>query len=142
MPNAPKSGVSFVPRIQDRGNMPNEIDPTIQFFSKYSPEQIRAVFGKGSSSLTAHQLMKRDPNSYLEMKITAVYRDRILGEDSLPLKSRLTKDQLEAKYKADRAAAQDNLIPLPNELADRLGLPIGTRVSWEQLQKTMGKQPI
>ena len=70
------------------------------------------------------------------------YRDRILGEDSLPLKSRLTKDQLEAKYKADRAAAEDNLIPIPNELAERLGLPIGTRVSWEQLQKTMGKQPI
>ncbi len=122
--------------------MPNEVDPTIQFFSKYTPEQIRAVFGKGSSSLTAHQLQKRDPQAYQEMKVVAVYRERILGEDSLPLKQRLTKDQLEAKYKADRAAAEDNLIPIPNELAERLGLPIGTRVSWEQLQKTMGKQPI
>jgi|ERR1700730_11981520 len=121
--------------------MPNEIDPTIQFFSKYSPEQIRAVFGKGSSSLTAHQLMKRDPNSYLEMKITAVYRDRILGEDSLPFKQRLTKDQLEEKYRQDKAAAQDALILVPQALCDRLGLQYGTKVTYEQLQKSMGKQP-
>jgi hypothetical protein len=122
--------------------MPTEIDPTIQFFSKYTPEQVRAVFGKGSSSLTAHQLQKRDPQAYRELKLCAIYRERILGPESIPFKERLTPEQLENKYKADRAAAQDNLIPLPNELAERLGLPVGTRVSWEQLQKTMGKQPI
>jgi hypothetical protein len=142
MPNAPKVGVTYVPRIQERGNMPNEVDPTISFFSKYTPEQIRAVFGKGSSSLTAHQLFRRDKKSYEEMKVTAVYRDRILGEDSLPLKDRLTKDQLEQKYKADRAAAEDNLFTLPPALADRLGVPHSTRVTYEQLQKSMGKQPI
>ena len=75
--------------------MANEVSPMISFFSKYTPEQIRAVFGKGSSSLTAHQLMKRDPEAYRQMKIVAVYRDRVLGEDSLPLKQRFTKDQLE-----------------------------------------------
>ncbi len=140
MPNAPRSGVSFVPRIQERGNMPNEVDVTTQFFSKYTPEQIRAVFGKGSSSLTAHQLFRRDQNSYREMKITAVYRDRVLGEDSLPLKDRLTKEQLEQKYKADRAAAEDNLFTLPPALADRLGLDRNTRVTYEQLAATLGKQ--
>ena len=120
--------------------MPNEVDPTIQFFSKYTPEQIRAVFGKGSSSLTAHQLFRRDPKSYQEMKVVAVYRDRILGEDSLPLKQRLTKDQLEAKYKADRAAAEDNLIAIPDVLAARLAVPVGTKVSFETLEKLMGRK--
>jgi hypothetical protein len=120
--------------------MPNEIDPTIQFFSKYTPEQIRAVFGKGSSSLTAHQLQKRDPKAYQEMKVVAVYRERILGEDSLPLKQRLTKDQLEAKYKADRAAAEDNLIAIPETLAARLAVPVGTKVSFETLEKLMGRK--
>src|SRR6266404_1762451 len=102
--------------------MPNEVDPTIQFFSKYTPEQVRAVFGKGSSSLTAHQLQKRDPKSYRELKLCAIYRERILGEDSLPFKERLTPEQLEAKYKADRAAATDGLIEVPPAVCDRLGL--------------------
>ena len=122
--------------------MPNEVDPTIDFFSKYPTEMVRKVFGKSSSSLTAHQLFRRDPQAYREMKVTAVYRDRILGEDSLPLKERLTKDQLEQKYKADRAVAQDDLIEVPHALCDRLGLQYGTRVTYEQLQKSMGKQPI
>jgi hypothetical protein len=132
--------VSFIPRIQERGNMPNEVDPTVSFFSKYSPDQIKAVFGKGSSSLTAHQLMKRDPASYLEMKVTAVYRDRILGEESLPLKSRLTKDQLEEKYRQDKAAAQDDLIPLSPVLAARLGVPENTKVTWDNFQRLMGRK--
>src|SRR6267142_383225 len=139
MPNpAPRSGVSFIPRKGN--NMPNEIDPTISFFSKYTPEQIRAVFGKGSSSLLAHQVQQRSPQEYLEMKVTAVYRDRILGPESLPLNARLTKDQLEAKYKADRAAAQDDLIPLNAALAARLGVPENTKVTWENFQKLMGRK--
>jgi hypothetical protein len=142
MPNAPRSGVAFIPKNQLKGNnaMPSEVDVTTQFFSKYTPEQIRAVFGKGSSSLVAHQLFRRDQKSYEEMKIVAVYRDRVLGEDSLPLKQRLTKDQLEQKYKADRAAAEDNLFTLPPALADRLGLDRNTRVTYEQLAATLGKQ--
>lgn len=143
MPNpAPKVGVTFVPRIQERGNMPNEVDVTTQFFSKYTPEQIRAVFGKGSSSLVAHQLFRRDQKSYEEMKVVAVYRDRILGEDSLPLKQRLTKDQLEQKYKADRAAAQDDLIEVPPAVCDRLHIQHGTKFSYEQLAKALGKQTV
>ena len=122
--------------------MPNEVDPTLSFFSKYPTDMVKKVFGKGSSSLTAHQLFRRDPQAYKEMKVAAIYRDRILGEDSLPLKERLTKDQLEEKYRQDKAAAEDNLIPMPNELADRLGLARGTRVTYEQLQKSMGKQPV
>jgi hypothetical protein len=135
-----RSGVAFVPNTKGNTAMANEVDPTISFFSKYSPEQIRSVFGRGSSSLTAHQLQKRDPQAYQEMKVVAVYRDRILGEDSLPLKQRLTKDQLEAKYKADRAAAQDNLIPIPDALADRVGLQRGTKATYENLCKMLGKE--
>jgi len=130
--------VSFIPRKGN--NMPNEVDPTISFFSKYSEAQIRAVFGKGSSSLLAHQVQQRSPQEYLEMKVTAVYRDRILGPESLPLNARLTKDQLETKYKADRAAAQDDLIPLNAALAARLGVPENTKVTWENFQKLMGRK--
>jgi hypothetical protein len=103
---------------------------------------VRKVFGKGSSSLTAHQLFRRDPKAYQEMKITAVYRDRVLGEDSLPFKQRLTKDQLEEKYRADRATAQDDLIEVPPAVCDRLGLQYGTRFTYEQLAKALGKQTV
>jgi len=133
--------VSFVPKTNIKGNnMPNEVDPTISFFSKYSEAQIKSVFGKGSSSLLAHQVQQRSPQEYLEMKITAVYRDRILGPESLPLNARLTKDQLEQKYRADRAAAQDDLIPLNAALAARLGVPENTKVSWDTFQRLMGRK--
>src|SRR6266404_8274906 len=122
--------------------MPNEVDPTIQFFSKYTPEQVRAVFGKGSSSLTAHQLQKRDPQAYRELKLCAIYRERILGPESIPFKERLTPEQLENKYKADRAAAQDDLIEVPTALCDRAGLKYGTKLSYENFMKAMGKLPV
>jgi len=120
--------------------MPIEVDPTTSFFSKYPAEMVKKVFGKGSSSLTAHQLFRRDPQAYREMKITAVYRDRILGEESIPFKERLSEDQLEQKYKADRAAAEDNLIAIPDVLAARLAVPVGTKVSFETLEKLMGRK--
>jgi hypothetical protein len=115
-------------------------DVNTQFFSKYTPEQIKQIFGPGSSSLTAHQLSRRDPQSYAEMKIVACYRDRIVPESSLPRASRLTKEQLDEGYRRDRAALDDESIAVPDALCDRVALPRGSRVKFDVLQKLLGRE--
>jgi hypothetical protein len=142
MPNVtPRFGVAFVPKapkIQTKEvTMPNNND-----WSTHTRDQVGAIFGPGSDSRKAADLARRDPALYNSLKQAAVYSFSLLPEEMLNRASRIKKEDREAAYRAAHAAAKDNLIPLPNELADRLGVPWGTRVTYEQLQKSMGKQPI
>jgi hypothetical protein len=111
-------------------------------YAKFSRAECEEVFGPKSKSLKAAQMAKFQPDLYAALKQSACYTHGIIAEAMLPRAHQLTREQLDKKARADAAAAQDNLIPLPNELADRLGVPWGTRVTYEQLQKSMGKQSI
>jgi hypothetical protein len=115
----------------------NELD-----FAKFTKEEVTQVFGPGSDSRKAYELSKRQPNLYAAMKQAAVYNFGLLPEAMLPRASQLTRDQLELKRRADLAAQKDELIEVPMPVCDRLGLPHGTRVTWDKLQKSMGRQPV
>ena len=131
MPNA-KVGVSFVPRIQPKGNdnMSNE------------EQQVREIFGPTSNSLKAAQMAKHQPDLYAKLKQAACYSYNIVPEAMLPRSSQLTREQREAKIRSEVAAQKDETFQLPEPLAGRLGLPSETRVSWSTLQKLLGRENV
>ena len=111
-------------------------------FDKFTKEEVTAVIGPGSDSRKAAEMAKHRPELYAALKQSACYTHGIIAPAMLPRSSQLTREQLDAKRRADAAAQKNELIEVPPQVCDRLGLPHGTRVSWENLQKTMGRQPI
>ena len=112
-------------------------DVRTMYFSKYTPQEVSGVFGPKSNSKLASDLQRRDPATYVAMKQTAVYRDGLVPETMLPLKSRLTPEQLEENYRVGTAEAKDDSINVPDELADRLNIPRGSRMKFDALQSLM-----
>ncbi len=129
MPNA-KVGVSFVPRIQPKGNdnMSNE------------EQQVREIFGPTSNSLKAAQMAKHQPDLYAKLKQAACYSYNIVPEAMLPRSSQLTREQRDAKTRADVAAQKNDLIAVGDVLAARLGIPENTKVSFDTLERLMGRK--
>jgi hypothetical protein len=121
----------FIPKDQLKGNtamaMSNE------------EQQVREIFGPGSNSLKAAQMAKLDPQKYAQLKQAACYTYGIIAEAMLPRASQLTREQREQKARADAAAQKDDLIAIPDALADRVGVERGFRVTYENLQKIMGR---
>lgn len=115
--------------------MPNNTD-----FTTHKREAVTEIFGPGSDSRKAAELARRDPALYNSLKQSACYEFGLLPEAMLPLRSRVKKEDIEARHRANLAAAKDDLIPLSQELSDRLGLPIGSRVTFAQLQATLGRR--
>jgi hypothetical protein len=111
-------------------------------FAKFTREEVAQVFGPGSDSRKAYELSKYNPAKYAALKQAAVYSFGIVAESMLPRAHQLTREQLDKKARADAAAQKDELIEVPHQVCDRLGLPYGTKVTWEQLQKSMGRQPV
>src|SRR6266404_881498 len=111
-------------------------------FAKFTKEEVTQVFGPGSDSRKAYELSKFDPARYAALKQAAVYSYGLVAESMLPMKSRISKQALEDKRRSDMAKQKDELIEVPPAVCDRLGLQYGTKVTYEQLQKSLGKQPV
>ena len=109
-------------------------------FSKFTREEVTQVFGPGSDSRKAYELSKFDPARYRALKQAAVYSYGLVAESMLPRASQLTREQLDAKRRADLAAQKDESFPLPPALADRFGVPADTKVSFETLQRLLGRK--
>jgi hypothetical protein len=115
--------------------MPEQLD-----FAKFSRAEVEEVFGNKSDSRKAAHLAKHDPARYHALKQAAVYTYGLVSEAMLPRQHRFTREQLDAKARADVAAQRDETFPLPEPVSSRLGLPPETRVSWSTLQKLMGRE--
>lgn len=111
-------------------------------YAKFTRDEVERVFGPKSNSAEAARMAKFEPQKYAALKQSAAYIHGVVAEAMLPRASQLTREQREAKTRADLAAQKDELIEVPVAMCDRLGLPHGTRVTWENLQKSMGRQPI
>jgi|ERR1700730_16987850 len=109
-------------------------------YSKFSRAEAEEVFGPKSNSLKAAQMAKFQPDLYAALKQSAAYIHGIIAPAMLPRSSQLTREQLDAKARADAAKQKDELIEVPMQVCDRLGLPYGTKVTYEQLQRTLGKR--
>ena len=109
-------------------------------FLDVTEQEVRQIFGPGSDSRRATELARRDPRRYAVLKQHACFELGIIPEEMLPLNNRIKPDVREAMHKAKLAAEKDALIPLSQELSDRLGLPLGSRVTFAQLQATLGRR--
>ncbi len=107
-------------------------------YSKFSRAEVEEVFGPKSNSLKAAQMAKFQPDLYAALKQSAAYIHGIIAPAMLPRSSQLTREQLDAKARADAAAQKDEKILLPEEIADRLHLPFGTRMTFAQIQTALG----
>lgn len=108
-------------------------------FNKYTEEEVKAVFGPSSDSRRAVELQKREPKIYAEMKQSAAYVFRLIPESTIPFANRISKADLEESYRQEKATERDELVPMPDQLADRLGVPRGTKKKFEDLKVLMGK---
>jgi hypothetical protein len=108
-------------------------------FDKFTKEEVTAVIGPGSDSRKAAEMAKHRPELYAALKQSACYTHGVIAEAMLPRASQLTREQLDSKRRADAAAQRDDLIAIPDALAARLAVPVGTKVSYEALQKLMGR---
>ena len=102
--------------------------------------QVREIFGPGSNSAKASQVAKFDPQKYAALKVAACYTYGIIPESMVPMQHRLTREQLDAKARAEAAAQRDERILLPEEVCSRLHLPLGTRMTFAQMQAALGKR--
>jgi len=109
-------------------------------FTTHKRESVVEVFGPGSDSRKAADLARRDPALYNSLKQAAVYEFGLLPEEMLNRASRVKKEDREARHRANLAAQKDESFPLAPALADRLGVPADTKVSWETFQRLMGRQ--
>ena len=107
-------------------------------YSKFSRSEVEAVFGPKSNSLKAAQMAKFQPDLYAALKQSAAYIHGIIAPAMLPRSSQLTREQLDAKARAD--VVKDDLIAIPDVLAARLAVPVGTKVSFETLERLMGRK--
>jgi hypothetical protein len=107
-------------------------------YATFSRAEVEEVFGPKSNSLKAAQMAKFEPQKYAALKQSACYTHGIIAEAMLPRSSQLTREQLDQKAKADAAAQRDEKILLPEEIADRLHLPFGTRMTFAQIQTALG----
>ena len=140
MPNAPRSGVSFVPRAP-KIQLKEIAMPTNSDWTSHTREQVSQIFGPGSDSRKAADLARRDPALYNSLKQSAVYSFSILPEEMLNRANRIKKEDREAQHRANLAAAKDSLIEVPLAVCDRLNLQYGTKFTYDQLAKALGKQP-
>jgi hypothetical protein len=119
--------------------MPEQID-----FAKIPRSEVEELFprpgGPKSDSRKATETLKYRPDFYHAAKQNAVYILGTVSESMLPTKYRISKADLETKRRADLAAQKDELITLPEELSDRLHLPLGTRMSFAQIQTALGRR--
>jgi hypothetical protein len=118
--------------------MPEQID-----FAKIPRSEVEELFprpgGPKVDSRKATETLKYRPDFYHAAKQAAVYLYGTVAESMLPMQHRMSKQVLEAKRLADAAAQKDDLIAIPDTLAARLAVPVGTRVSYDTLQKLMGR---
>jgi hypothetical protein len=103
----------------------------------FSPEENKSLFGKGSDSRKANHLMKTNPVAYAEAKQVAVYRDGILPEASLPLTSRLTRQELE---EANERLTSGELVTVPLEICSQYGIAPGTKLPQGKIKTLQGKE--
>jgi hypothetical protein len=108
-------------------------------YSKFSKQEAEEIFGPTSNSVKAAQMAKFDPQKYSALKQSAAYIHGLIAPVMLPRASQLTREQLDAKARADAAAQKDESFTLAPALADRLGIPADTKVSWETFQRLMGR---
>jgi hypothetical protein len=142
MPNAPKVGVTFVPRAPKIQTKEDVKMPTNNDWTSHTRDQVSQIFGAGSDSRLAAETARRNPALYNSLKQAAVYSFSILPEEMLNRANRIKKEDREAQHRANLAAQKDDLIEVPPAVCDRLGLQYGTKVTWENFQKTMGRQPV
>ena len=109
-------------------------------YARFSKQEVEEIFGPKSDSLKAARLAKTDPEKYTALKQSGAYIHGIIAPAMLPRSSQLTREQLDAKARADAAAQRDDLIALPDALADRMGVERGFKVSFENLEKLMGRR--
>ena len=114
--------------------MPEQID-----FAKIPRSEVDELFGSKANSRKATETLKYRPDFYHAAKQAAVYLYGTVAESMLPMQHRISKQALEAKRLADAAAQKDELIAIPDALADRFGVQRGMRISYENLQKLMGR---
>ena len=108
-------------------------------YARFSRQEVEEIFGPKSDSLKAARLAKTDPEKYTALKQSGAYIHGIIAPAMLPRSSQLTREQLDVKARADVAAQKDDLIAIPDVLADRMKVERGTRVSFENLQKLLGR---
>src|SRR5712664_1554556 len=120
--------------------MPEQID-----FAKIPRSEVEELFGSSkpggpkADSRRATELLKYNPDRYHAAKQAGCYIFGTISESMVPVKYRISKQALEAKRLADAASEKDDLIALPDVLADQMGVERGFRVSYENLQKLMGR---
>ncbi len=119
--------------------MPNEVD-----FAKIPRSEVEELFprpgGPKPDSRKATETLKYRPDFYHAAKQNAVYILGTVSESMLSMKYRISKPALEAKRLADATAEKNELIPLPAELASRFGVPENSKVSFETLERLMGRK--
>jgi len=119
--------------------MPEQID-----FAKIPRSEVEELFGcpkpggPKADSRKAADMLKFNPERYHAAKQAGCYIFGTISESMVPVKYRISKQDLEAKRRADMAKQKDDLIPLPQELTDRLNLPLGTRMTFAQVQAILG----
>src|SRR5258708_21887909 len=130
-----RSKVLQLMKAKEKITMPEQYD-----YSKFSRAEVEAVFGPRSNSLEAARMAKFEPTKYAALKQAGVYLFGLISESMLPRASQLTREQREAKTRADLAAQKDETFQLPEPLAARLGVPADTKVSWDTLQRLLGRK--
>lgn len=110
---------------------------TIYDPNRWTEEQCREIFGKGSSSVKATLLQRRNPLEYDSLKMAACYRYGLIPEGTLPMHSRLSADELEAHRLKETA---DDLVLVPASVCHEFGLQIGTKMTNAKLRRLMGKE--
>lgn len=97
--------------------------------------EVREVFGPGSNAARAQLLYRKNHAEYQRRKEGAIKRG-ILAER--PQHLRGTKPaQAEAPTDNQQSTLSETTSPLSDELAFQAGLPAGTRVTSEQLDKIL-----
>lgn len=110
-------------------------------YARFSRAECEEIFGPKSNSLKAAQMAKFQPDLYAALKQSSCYTHGIIAEAMLPRSSQLTREQLAEKARADAAKQKDELIEVPMQVCDRVGLPYGTKLSYENFTKAvMGRQ--
>jgi hypothetical protein len=107
-------------------------------YAKFTRDEVERVFGPRSSAEAA-RMAKYEPQKYAALKQAGCYVFGTISESMLPRASRLTPEQRDKKARADAATAQNDLIAIPDALADRVGVERGFKVSYDNLQKIMGR---
>ena|SRR5271154_4183348 len=117
-----------------------------ELFSRYTPEMTREVFGKGSSSVKASLIVNRDKkagtNVYGEMRRVAAFRDGLISEAQVPMHERISREELQAHYAAENANNSQDVFVIPAQLAESMGLPIGSTTTASKLRALMGKATV